>query len=102
MEPALTVDPTPVIEAERKEAGIYLANITDRLKSQGLAVQRRQLEGPPAEAIVELAGQIGTDLIAMTTHGRGRLKRIFLGSVADAIVRHASCPVLLVRVHKFT
>ncbi|MGQ9555332.1 MAG: universal stress protein [Anaerolineae bacterium] len=100
MEPALTIDPTPLIEAERKEAENYLAALANRLNSQDLAVQYKHLEGPPAETIVELASQLGVDLIAMTTHGRGRLRRIFLGSVADAIVRHASCPVLLVRVHE--
>ena len=102
LEPALTIDPTPLIEAERNEAENYLAAMANRLNSQGLSVQYRHPEGPPAATIVDLAGQLGVDLIAMTTHGRGGLKRILLGSVADAVVRHAPCPVLLVRVHEAT
>lgn len=52
----------------------------------------------PASAILESAQQLEADLIAMTTHGRGGLGRLVLGSVADEVVRHAVCPLLLVRV----
>jgi nucleotide-binding universal stress UspA family protein len=92
------VDPTPIVESERQEASEYLDAIAQRLRGRDLAVDAKQSEGPPGEVIVELAGRLGTDLIAMTTHGRGGLQRLVLGSVADQVLRHAPCPILLVRV----
>ena len=46
------------------------------------------------------AREFGAGLIAMTTHGRGGLGRLMFGSVADAVLRHAPCPVLLVGVRE--
>ena len=53
--------------------------------------------GEPAEEIIEFAEQQGTDLIVMGTHGRQGIKRYWMGSVAEAVVRRASCPVMTVR-----
>ena len=53
--------------------------------------------GSPASAIVEHAQAVGTDLIVMGTHGRNGLAHLFLGSVAERVLRHASCPVFTVR-----
>ena len=92
------MDPTPILEAERQETETYLSAMADRLKAEGIAADYKHPEGTPAEVILELARQPGVDLIAMTTHGRGGLQRAVLGSVADAVLRHAPCPVLLVRV----
>jgi nucleotide-binding universal stress UspA family protein len=55
------------------------------------------LGGPVAEAISQHASTTGSDLVVMTTHGRGALARFWLGSVADALVRQASVPILFVR-----
>jgi nucleotide-binding universal stress UspA family protein len=49
------------------------------------------------EAIVHLAEEIGADLIVMGSRGFGGLRRALLGNVADSVVRHAHCPVLVVR-----
>ena len=51
----------------------------------------------PGETIVEAAAAEGADLIVVGTHGRGPVGRLFLGSVSDYVVRHARCPVLVVR-----
>jgi nucleotide-binding universal stress UspA family protein len=53
--------------------------------------------GPPAETISRLSDDLHADLIVMATHGRGGLKRMWLGSVAVKVVHLASQPVLLVR-----
>jgi nucleotide-binding universal stress UspA family protein len=53
--------------------------------------------GDPADAIVREAAQLGVDLIVMGTHGRTGLQHVLLGSVAEKVIRHASCPVLTVR-----
>ena len=53
--------------------------------------------GPPAETIVQVAYERGADLIVMGTHGRKGLHHMLLGSVAERVVRLASCPVLTVK-----
>jgi nucleotide-binding universal stress UspA family protein len=49
------------------------------------------------EIVVEEAQAVDANLIVMGTHGRGAIKRLFLGGVADHVVRHATCPVVTVR-----
>jgi nucleotide-binding universal stress UspA family protein len=71
-------------------------------KQQALAAGAAQvttalLQGDPAHEIVERAKERHHDLIVMGTNGRTGLKRVFLGSVAEYVVRTASCPVLTVR-----
>jgi nucleotide-binding universal stress UspA family protein len=53
--------------------------------------------GSPAYAIVDYARENGIDLIVLGTHGRGALAHLLMGSVAERVVRVASCPVLTVR-----
>jgi len=55
------------------------------------------LEGPPAEAILDVANTRKSDLIVMGSRGLGRLAGALLGSQSQKVVRHASCPVLIVR-----
>ncbi len=52
--------------------------------------------GAPADEILEYASQRDIDLIVMGTHGREGIARALLGSVAETVVRKASCPVLTV------
>ena len=59
--------------------------------------ERHLREGRAAEEIVELAEDIGAGLIVMGSRGRGRLRRALMGSVSDAVVRHAHCPVTIIR-----
>jgi len=54
-------------------------------------------EGMPHEAICQMAKSLGADLVVLTTHGYTGLKHVLLGSTAERVVRHASCPVLAVR-----
>jgi nucleotide-binding universal stress UspA family protein len=92
------IDPTPILNAEREDAEKYLEDVKERLVKQGLSVQAILAEGPAAGTILNQVKETKVDLIAMTTHGRTGLARVLLGSVADVMVRHAPCPVLLVRV----
>ena len=55
------------------------------------------LEGEPATEIVRAAEAEGAELIVLGTHGRTGLARLLMGSVAEQVVRHASCPVLIVK-----
>ena len=50
--------------------------------------------GQPADAITEYAKAFGINLIVMGSHGRSGLARLFMGSVAERVLRHAPCPVL--------
>jgi nucleotide-binding universal stress UspA family protein len=60
-------------------------------------IEYRLLEGDPATVITETAQETAADLIVMGTHGRTGFSRIMMGSVAEEVLRHASCPVLTVR-----
>jgi nucleotide-binding universal stress UspA family protein len=53
--------------------------------------------GPADETILRAAGRLGADLIALGTHGRTGLARLLMGSVAEAVLRRARCPVLALR-----
>jgi nucleotide-binding universal stress UspA family protein len=97
----LAMDPEPLFEAEQAEeddAQAYLAGVAARLEAKGLSVTYDAPEADASDIIVTRAGEQGIDLIAMTTHGRSGLGRLVFGSTAEAVVRHAPCPVLLVRV----
>lgn len=56
--------------------------------------EHRLVVGDPASEIVAIANEEGADLIVMGTHGRTGLKRLLMGSVAEAVVRKANCPVI--------
>ena len=80
------------------EAQEYLASVTTYLARQGFRkVKTAVWYGAPASAIVEAARVEKADLIVMTTHGRSGLGRLILGSVAEAVVRGTSTPILLLR-----
>ena len=83
------------LEEEREIAATYLDQTAAQLAKSGLPVSTKLVDGIAAKAIVGLS-QPG-DLIVMTTHGRTGMKRWFIGSVAEEVLRHASVPVLLVR-----
>lgn len=87
-------------EWERQDAEVdaYLDAVAERLRARGLAARWRSLvHVHAARAILETAAEIGADLIAMATHGRGGLRRFLLGSVADKVLRGAEVCVLLYR-----
>jgi nucleotide-binding universal stress UspA family protein len=62
-----------------------------------VAYQHRLLCGDPAHEIVALAKRENAELIVMSSHGRTGISRALLGSVADVVVRHATCPVLVLK-----
>ena len=54
-------------------------------------------DGKPFEEICHTAKTVGADMIVLTTHGYTGLKHVWLGSTVERVVRHAPCPVLVVR-----
>lgn len=85
------------VEARRADAEEYLAPIAVELRNKAVRVESRVRRGNPADEIVAAAREVGADLIAMSTHGRGGLGRLVFGSVAQAVLRHVETPVLLMR-----
>jgi nucleotide-binding universal stress UspA family protein len=85
-------------DATTKRARADLDDAAERLRGLGLiATARVVVDGQPASAILKEAES--ADLIVLATHGRGRVARFFLGSVADKVVRAAPCPVFIARSH---
>lgn len=70
-----------------------LARLADRDRASSIPVQCHVLDGSPASTITNYAEERQTDLILMGTHGRTGLKRVVLGSVAEAVMQSAPCPV---------
>jgi nucleotide-binding universal stress UspA family protein len=89
---------TQLHDDDRSAAARYLEQKAQALRTQSLSVRTRLLiHEQPASAILDEANAIGADLIAVATHGRTAIPRLFLGSVADKVVRGAHCPVLIYR-----
>jgi len=81
-----------------KGARQRLSTLAEGLQERrGLHTRVHLAVGTPWREIVELGSELSADLIVVGTHGREGLERILLGSVAQAVVRKASCPVLVVR-----
>ena len=62
--------------------------------------QHRMIMGDPAAEIVRMAEEEGVEMIVMSTHGRKGLLRMLMGSVAEAVVRRARCPVVTLKVRQ--
>ena len=85
-------------DAARSTAEHYMAGMADRLRAaHRVAVMAEMVDGSAAEAIAGHAASVGSDLIVMASHGRTGMSRFWLGSVADAVMRAATVPVLVVR-----
>ena len=70
----------------------------ENLRSLGVTLAQAHLvEGGVAQEIVGLAEEIGAGLIVIGSRGRGGIRRALMGSVSDSVVRHAHCPVMVVR-----
>jgi nucleotide-binding universal stress UspA family protein len=85
-------------EEHEREAQQLLEAQVERLKGAGATVVQAHLRmGRADEEIVDLAQSIGAGMIVMGSRGRGRIRRALMGSVSDSVVRHAHCPVTIVR-----
>jgi universal stress protein A len=93
-EPLPIADITDQLEnsAERE-----LPKIAEREEFAGLEIEELIVHGEAASEIVRVAREHKVDLIVVSSHGRTGLGRILFGSTAEAVVRHAPCPVLVVK-----
>lgn len=91
-EPYLPADELEgLVAGTRRELTQLAAKVTD------VPVDTIVESGDPASVIVQAARDTGADLIVMGTHGRTGLGRLLLGSVAELVVRRATCPVLTIK-----
>ena len=93
---ALEVETEERISEQRAQE--VLEAEVEKIRSAGSTVaQGHLIEGRVAPEIVALAEEIGAGLIVMGSRGRGGIRRALMGSVSDSVVRHAHCPVMVVR-----
>ncbi len=101
--PAAPLDPaaaslfTSIELATRKSERSYLRGTQATLRERGVRLSAAvTLTGDPGRALAEHVRDLGVDLVVMATHGRGGLRRAWLGSVADYLIRTLQIPVMLV------
>lgn len=75
----------------------YLEGLAGPLREQGLEVEVLVESGDPATRIVEIAESEKVDLVVMSSHGRSGLKRWIYGSVAERVLHHVRCSLMVVR-----
>lgn len=98
--PEMTTVDTSMVEAGMRESG---AKALARLKKSIAAkvpVETALRVGSPHLEISKAVPELSIDIIILSTHGRTGLAHVFMGSVAERVVRHAPCPVLVVREHE--
>lgn len=99
--PVLTSEVAAMAQQLQEESARAMRAYVDRVaaaaRCDDIAVTSALLEGPPAERLAAYARDHDIQLVVMTTHGRGGLSRLWLGSVADRLLRKVEVPVLLLR-----
>jgi nucleotide-binding universal stress UspA family protein len=86
-------DPLRPIEAQGSQPHLPWPQAPDAR----IRVEHRVAEGEPAEETLRLAERLRCDLVVMGTHGKTGLARLLTGSVAEAVLRGARCPVMVVK-----
>lgn len=86
----------PSARPDDREARAYLDQAKALVQDFGFAVRTRVLVGDPADAILAVAAEESPAMIVMATHGATGLRRVLFGSVAQAVLRDAAVPVLVV------
>jgi nucleotide-binding universal stress UspA family protein len=83
-----------VMDAERRSAWAQLEGV---IGDAGTGVERVDLEGYPADALVDYADEVGADLLVVGTRGRGEFASLILGSTSQRAIHVATCDVLVVK-----
>jgi nucleotide-binding universal stress UspA family protein len=89
----------PEMERREKEMRAVLDSYAAKFRTAGFAVETALENGETRSTIIDFATQWAADLIVIGSHGHKGLERLLLGSVAESVVRHATCSVLVVRRH---
>jgi nucleotide-binding universal stress UspA family protein len=88
----------PMAEAVSKDEGqkSKLAKWQEEITQSGVTVSLHERTGAVAEEILNQADELNADLIVMGTHGHGAMYNLLVGSATKAVLKHTTCPVLLV------
>ena len=86
-----------VVRKRKNEAENYLASWQGEFREKGITARTRLEYGPVVATIINVAEREKADLIAMASHGRGGLSRVFYGSVAAGVLQRVDRPLFLVR-----
>ena len=86
-----------IVEALRDAGRKGLEGAIERRKGSKVDIAPKLVLGDPRASILDVAKEVGADMIVMGTHGRRGLAHMFLGSTAEAVVRTSPIPVLTVR-----
>ena len=81
----------------KKQAETYIAGIQGEFREKNIESKTHVTYGPVVEGIINMAAQEGVDLIALASHGRGGLSRVFYGSVAAGLLHRVDRPLLIIR-----
>jgi nucleotide-binding universal stress UspA family protein len=86
------------LKEEVTEGEELVSKTAELLRSKGFEVTSSAEWGDPKYKIIDIAEEWGADLIVLGSHGRSGLRRFLMGSVSEAVARHAHCSVTIVRV----
>ena len=84
-------------EEQAKQVEVYLADLKGEFRKKGIDARTLAAHGPVVEAIINTAERENADLIAIASHGRGGISRVFYGSVAAGVLHRVDRPLLLIR-----
>ena len=95
--PEYVLLPVDIITELKDAAILYLDNVAQSLRGEGLSCTTEVVEGDAASAITQFAMKLQNSLVAISSHGRSGIARVFMGSVADRLIRSSGDPVLVIR-----
>jgi nucleotide-binding universal stress UspA family protein len=85
------------LDKVKKQAEAYLSGIRKEFSAKNIESQSGVIYGAVVEGIINIAALEGVDLIALASHGRGGLARVFYGSVAAGLLHRVDRPLLIIR-----
>jgi nucleotide-binding universal stress UspA family protein len=91
------VEISRVTDVARKVGKRILDDGEQKVKSEGVEVEKKLVEGHTVEEIVRMAKEGNFDLIVIGARGVSKIRELLLGSVTDGVIHHASTPVLVVK-----
>ena len=84
----------------KKQAEAHLKGLQGEFRGKNIESKTHVVYGPVVEAILNMAAQEGVNLIALASHGRGGLAKVFYGSVAAGLLQRVDRPLLIIRSRK--
>ena len=88
------------VSKELHKEHAHIQQIAEQLRESGLDATGLLIQGSISESILKQAKKLNAEMIVMGTHGRGAVYKLLVGSVSEAVLHGAQCPVLVVPTHK--